>query len=310
MKRLVTALEELHLDRPACVAIGSFDGVHLGHQVMLREMTAHAHATGQAAVVITFYPHPSVVLRGRRPSFYLSTPDARGEQLLALGMDAVVTHPFNQAVANIRAADFVTRLLELARMRELWCGEDFALGHKREGTVDFLQAEGARRGFTVQITTPQLMDGEPISSTRIRQTLRDGAVDQAARFLGRPFSLPGVVVDGDKRGRALGYPTANLHVDEELAIPANGVYVCQAQIASGLYDAVTSIGVRPTFESQENRLTIEAFLLDFSGDLYGQALRLDFIAHLRPELKFTSIETLRAQIEQDVEAAQAILKHL
>jgi riboflavin kinase / FMN adenylyltransferase len=310
MRRPLTSLEALQLDRPACVAIGAFDGVHLGHQTMLRRMTEHAHATGQAAVVITFYPHPSVVLRGRRPSFYLSTPDTRSEQLLALGLDAVVTHPFSLAVANIRATDFVTRLLELARLRELWCGEDFALGHKREGTVDFLQAEGAQRGFTVQVITPELMDGEPISSTRIRQTLRDGAVDQAARFLGRPFSLPGIVVDGDKRGRALGFPTANLQIDDELAIPANGVYACQAHVVGGSYRAVTSIGLRPTFETQEKRLTIEAYLLDFSGDLYGQVMRLDFIAHLRPELKFSGIEPLRAQIEQDIEAAQHIMEHL
>jgi len=310
MRRLVNALEDLQPDRPACVAIGSFDGVHLGHQAILRNMVAHAHAAGMAAVVITFYPHPSVVLRGRRPSFYLSTPEDRSEHLLALEVDAVVTHPFNQEVASIRAADFVTRLLDLARMRELWCGEDFTLGHKREGTVTFLQAEGAKRGFWVNIITPQLMDGEPISSTRIRQTLRDGAMDQATRFLGRPFSLPGVVVDGDKRGRALGFPTANLRVDEELAIPANGVYVCQARLASAVYPAVASIGVRPTFETQENKLTIEAYLMDFSGDLYGQTLRLDFIARLRPELKFTDVEALRAQIEQDVEAARRILNEL
>src|SRR5512137_2858348 len=134
MRRLVTALEELQLDRPACIAIGSFDGVHVGHQAILREMTGHAHAAGKAAVVITFYPHPSVVLRGRRPSFYLSTPQARAVQLLALGVDAVVTHPFNLEVAAISAADFVTRLMEFARMSELWCGEDFTLGHNREGT--------------------------------------------------------------------------------------------------------------------------------------------------------------------------------
>ena len=310
MRQLVNALEDLQPDRSACVAIGSFDGVHLGHQTILGNMVAHAHAAGMAAVVITFYPHPSVVLRGRRPSFYLSTPEDRSAHLLALGVDAVVTHPFNQEVASIRAADFVTRLLDLARMRELWCGEDFTLGHKREGTVTFLQAEGVRRGFSVNVITPQLMDGEPISSTRIRQTLRDGAMDQATRFLGRPFSLPGVVVDGDKRGRALGFPTANLRVDEELAIPANGVYVCQARLASGVYPAVTSIGVRPTFESQGNKLTIEAYLMDFSGDLYGQTLRLDFIARLRPELKFTDVEALRAQIEQDVEAARRILNEL
>ena len=308
MSRVVAALEALQPDRPACLAIGSFDGVHLGHQAILRDMVQHAHAAGWLAVVITFYPHPSVVLRGRRPSFYLSTTETRSALLQALGVDAVVNHPFNQEVAAIRAADFVTRLTELARLRELWCGEDFALGHQREGNVAFLQAEGARRGFERRLTPPLLMDGEPISSTRIRQTLRDGAVEQAARFLGRPFGLPGVVVDGDKRGRSLGYPTANLHVADDLAIPAHGVYVCQAHTSQGQFAALTSIGVRPTFESQADRPTIEAFLLNFSGDLYGQPLRLDFLARLRPELKFANVDALRAQIEQDLQAAQRILK--
>jgi riboflavin kinase/FMN adenylyltransferase len=304
----VTSLEALRLAQPACVTLGSFDGVHLGHQAIIRGMVEHAHPAGRAAVVITFYPHPSVVLRGRRPSFYLSTPEAQAELLLALGVDAVVTHPFNHEVANIRAADFVTALMEHAQMRELWCGEDFTLGHNREGTVPFLQAEGARCGFTVRVTPPVLIDGELVSSTRIRQTLRDGAVEQAARYLGRPYRLPGIVTAGDRRGHQLGFPTANLSVGEELAVPANGIYACWAYPAAGRYAAAASIGLRPTFETSDPKVSLEAYLLNFSGDLYHSALALDFVARLRPELKFSSVEALRKQIKRDVEETRHILK--
>jgi riboflavin kinase/FMN adenylyltransferase len=303
----VYALEDLQLDRPACVSIGAFDGVHLGHLALLQPMVEHAHATGQAAVVITFYPHPAVVLRGRRPSFYLSTPEAKADRLLALGLDAVVTHPFNHDVANIRASDFVTRLLELARMRELWCGEDFSLGHNREGTVTFLEAEGRQRGFSVHVTAAGLFDGEVISSTRIRQTLRDGAVEQAARYLGRPFELSGQVVAGNHRGREIGFPMANLAVSDEIAVPANGVYACHAYLPAGTYPAVTSIGVRPTFDTAADKPTVEAHLLNFSGDLFGQTLTLDFAARLRPEIKSAGAELLRRQIEKDIEVARALL---
>ena len=306
-----STLEDLKLNQPACLTIGAFDGVHRGHQMLIGDMVRHAHATGRAAVVVTFYPHPSVFLRGRRPSFYLTTPDEKADYLAALGVEAVVTHPFNAEVANIRAADFVTRLVEHARMTELWCGSDFALGHNREGTVDFLRAEGERRGFTVTVAAPELADGEVISSTRIRQALRDGAVEQAARYLGRPFRLTGEVIEGAKRGRTIGIPTANLSVSEEHAIPATGVYACRARIVravgslpSAAQLAVTNIGYRPTFESQTPALTVEAHLLDFSDNLYGRPLTLEFIARLRPEMKFAGIDALLTQIQRDITEAR------
>lgn len=304
----VASLEELRLDRPACLAIGAFDGVHRGHQALLGAMRTHAHATGRAAVVVTFFPHPSVVLRGRRPSFYISSPEEKAEYLEALGVDALVTHPFNEAVAAIRAAEFVERLARLARMSELWCGADFALGHNREGNVDFLRAAGERLGFTVNVQAPVLIDGEVISSTRIRQTLRDGAVEQAARYLGRPFRVAGTVVEGAKRGRQLGIPTANLAVWEERAVPAVGVYACRAQHAGWAGQAVVNIGFRPTFDGAEPRPVIEAHLLDFSGDLYGQTVALDFVARLRAEMKFAGVEALLAQIRQDIVVARGVLE--
>lgn len=303
----VTALEALDLDRPAYLTMGAFDGVHRGHQALIGALVETAHAAGAAAVVLTFWPHPSVVLRGRRPLFYLSTPEEKAANLSALGVDVLVTHPFNTEVAAIRAGDFVTRLVQHARLRVLWCGEDFALGHNREGNVDFLRAEGARQGFAVHVQPPVLIDGEIISSTRIRQTLRDGAVEQAARYLGRPFRLTGEVVEGAKRGRQLGIPTANVAVGEERATPAVGVYACRAHHGDWHGQAVVNIGFRPTFEGADPRPVIEAHLLDFSGDLYGQQLSLDFIVRLRPEMKFPGIDALLTQIRQDIVQARLLL---
>ena len=219
----------------------------------------------------------------------------------------MVTHPFNLAVSEIRAGEFVDRLQTYARLDELWCGPDFALGHNREGTVDYLQVEGKRRGFRVRVMPPVLIDGEVISSTRIRQTLRDGAVEQAARYLGRPFRLSGQVVEGAKRGRQLGIPTANLAVSEERATPALGVYACMAGAPGWQGQAVVNIGFRPTFEGGEARPTVEAHLLDFAGDLYGQTVSLDFVARLRPEIKFPGVEALLAQIQRDILEARRIL---
>ena len=305
--RHVTSLEDLGLSQPSAITIGAFDGVHRGHQALIGQMVAAAHATGRTAVVLTFFPHPSVVLRGRRPSFYLSSPDEKSEYLSQLGVDAAVTHPFDRAVSEIRAADFVERLLTFARMDELWCGPDFALGHGREGTVDFLQAEGQRRAFRLRVLPPVLIDGEVISSTRIRQTLRDGAVDQAARYLGRPFRLAGQVIEGAKRGRLIGIPTANLAISEERAMPAVGVYACLASQPGWQRQAVVNIGFRPTFEGGQARPVVEAHMLDFSGDLYGTTVSLDFVARLRPEVKFPGVEALVAQIQRDIVEARRIL---
>ncbi|MBL8055518.1 MAG: bifunctional riboflavin kinase/FAD synthetase [Anaerolineales bacterium] len=304
----VASLADLRLDRPAFVTIGAFDGVHRGHQALIGAMARQAHAAGQAAVVITFYPHPSVFLRGRRPSFYLSTPEAKAEYLADLGVDALVTHTFDAAFAAITAGAYVDQLRQSARLRELWCGPDFALGHNREGNVAYLQAAGARLGFQVNVQTPVLIDGEIISSTRIRQCLRDGAVEEAARALGRPFRVSGEVVAGAQRGRTIGIPTANLAVSEEHALPATGVYVGRVHgAAPEPVSAVANIGFRPTFNSAEPRLTLEAHLLDFSGDLYGRRLSLAFQARLRPEMKFPGVEALVAQIQSDIAAARHVL---
>jgi len=304
----VSRFDELKLDQPTCVTIGAFDGVHRGHQAVIGEMVKHAHATAQQAVVITFSPHPSVFLRGRRPSFYLSRPPAKAAHLAALGVDALVTHTFDAQFAAITAGEYVQQLVTKLQLRELWCGADFALGHNREGTVAYLQTAGARLGFTVKVQAPVVLDGEIISSTRIRQCLRDGAVEQAARLLGRPFLLTGRVVQGAQRGRTIGIPTANLALSDEDALPAVGVYACWAHTVHGLYPAVTNIGFRPTFNSTTPTPTVEAHVLDFAADVYHTDLSLEFVARLRPEIKFAGIDALVAQIQRDILSAREILR--
>lgn len=303
----VASFNELQLNQPTCVAIGAFDGVHRGHQALIGEMVQYAHATGRQAVVITFAPHPAVFLRGRRPSFYLSTQQAKAAHLAALGVDVLVTHTFDAHFAAMTAANYVQQLVTKVKLSELWCGADFALGHNRAGTVAYLQAAGEQLGFAIKVQTPILLDGEIISSTRIRQCLRDGAVEQAARLLGRPFLLTGQVVQGAQRGRTIGIPTANLALSDEDALPAVGVYACWAHAIHGVQAAVTNIGFRPTFHSPTPVQTVETHILDFSADLYNSELSLEFIAHLRPEMKFSGIEALVAQIQLDIVSAREIL---
>lgn len=305
---VVKSLAELRLDAAAAyVAIGAFDGVHLGHQALLSDMVARARTAGSAAVAVTFDPHPAVFLHGRRPSFYLSTQADKAARIAALGLDGLVVQTFDAEFANTPAAHYVDLLLRHTRLRELTCGRDFALGHNREGNVAYLQRAGAAAGFTVNVATPVLVDGEVVSSTRIRQALRDGAAEQATRLLGRPFELAGEVVTGKQRGRTIGIPTANVTVPEELAAPAVGVYAAEAVLPGGERRlSVVNIGFRPTFNSPEPRPTCEAHVLDFNGDLYGQVVRLAFTRRLRGEFKFDGIEALVAQIQRDIAEARRL----
>lgn len=303
---LARSLAELKPDRPSLITIGSFDGVHLGHQALIRNLVESAHARGYHAAVVTFFPHPSVVLRGRKPSFYLNSPEEKAALFAGLGIDTLVTHPFDHAVAQITASQFVDQLIAALDFKEIWCGADFAFGHNREGTVDWLKQHGRENGYDVKVVEPVSLTGDIVSSSRIRRALAEGDVSLAAACIGRPYQVPGVVVEGSRRGRTIGIPTANLQVWEERAYPANGVYACRAWVNAQTVDAVANVGVRPTFEP-ELHPTIEAHLLDFDADLYGQTLRLDFMTRLRAEKKFNGVSELIEQIKRDITAAREIL---
>ncbi|MBC8171990.1 MAG: bifunctional riboflavin kinase/FAD synthetase [Anaerolineae bacterium] len=301
-------LADANLLKPSVVTIGVFDGVHQGHRVLIERLVNEAKSADLMSVVLTFFPHPDRVLRGLTGRYYLTSPEQRAEELGKLGVDCVVTHPFNDETRHLRAADFVNQLVESLKMRELWVGTDFALGYKREGNVEFLTARGLEQGFNVTAIDLVLAENTPgaISSTTIRQALENGEVEQAATWLGRPYVVRGEVVHGLARGRTIGFPTANIDVWAEQVIPANGVYAGMATLATGeRYKAVTNIGVRPTFDG--TGVTVEAHLLDFDGDLYGQQLIFSFEHRLRGEQKFNGVQELIAQITADAQAGRVIL---
>ncbi len=303
--QIIRHLEDANLSRPSHLTIGAFDGIHRGHQHLIGSMARAAHEAHREAVVLTFDPHPGVVL-GRTPVAALSTLEERAAQIEALGVDLLVVLRFTPAMAGMPAARFVKALRDHLKMVELWVGPDFALGHRREGNVPFLRELGAREGFTVRVVEPLRWRGEVVSSTRIRAALTAGDIEEANGCLGRPYHLAGVVVHGRGLGRQLGFPTANLEPPPGRLIPANGVYAALAQTERyGTWPAVVNIGVRPTIAA--NHLTVEAHLLDFDGDLYDQRLGLDFIARLRDEMAFPSLNALVEQIRRDIEQARRVL---
>jgi riboflavin kinase/FMN adenylyltransferase len=305
--RHIHSLDQAGLSQPSVVTIGVFDGVHRGHQYLLGQLVDQARGRGQAPVVLTFFPYPELVLRGYRSHFYLTLPDTKAELLGAQGIELVITHPFDDTIRHIRAAAFVESLMTHLKMQSLWVGADFAMGYQREGNVDFLRREAESKGFELRVVDLMDAGGERISSTSVRNALQAGDAAEAARLLGRPFRVPGKVVAGASRGRTIGFPTANLDIPEDQAIPERGVYACWAHVDGQRIAAVTNIGLRPTFDGA-SALTIEAHLLDFGGDLYGHSLDLDFVAHLRNEQKFSGPQALIEQIERDIERAREILR--
>jgi riboflavin kinase / FMN adenylyltransferase len=292
----------------AWLTIGSFDGVHRGHQAVLRKLVTGAHAAGAPAVVLTFHPHPAMVLRGRSGPYYLTTPGERAELLAECGVDVVVTQPFDHQVAAQSAREFVGRLVERLGLRHLCVGHDFALGRGREGDLPMLRRLGKELHYTVNVMRPIRLEGEVISSSRIRAALAEGDIATAHRLLGRPYTVGGDVVSGDGRGRTIGIPTANLQTWDGRLLPRVGVYACTAMVDGRNWRAVTNIGLRPTFDQQPGLPRMEAHLLDFSGDLYGRQVSLAFIAHLRDEQRFPDAQALVEQIHQDIHRARLIIR--
>ncbi len=302
-------LTNAHLDQPSIVTIGAFDGVHRGHQHLLAPLVREAHSSKRLAVVLTLFPHPDVVLQGLSGRYYLTTPEQKAELLTGLGVDVVVTHTFDDQVRHISAAAFVDQLLEHLKMNSLWVTADFAMGYEREGNFEYLTAQGKAKGFEVRkidlLGSSANEDRVTISSSAIRRELQAGRVEQAAEWLGRPYVIEGIVVHGDHRGRTIGFPTANLETWPEQVLPANGIYAGWATLGNERFMAMSSLGYRPTFEGKD--LRVEAYLLDFDRDIYGQRLQLDFCYRLRDELKFSDVDTLVQQIKADVEQGRAML---
>lgn len=298
----VNHLSDVAERRPTYLAIGSFDGVHLGHQAVLKKMVTAAQRDGVRTAVLTFFPHPKRVIQELTGPYYLMTLSDRVEMLAAQGIDLIITHPFNDEVRTTRAADFVDQLCHHLNMRQLW-GGNFALGYKREGDVPTLRRLGETRGFTVELVDAMVVvDGDQVSSSRIRQSLQAGDIEDANRCLGRPYRVCGPVTMGDKRGRTIGFPTANVQHWPEQLLPANGVYATRVRLGDESFVAATNVGVRPTVDG--HKLIVEAHLLDFKRDIYDREICVEFVRRIRPEMKFAGLDELKAQIATDVTAVR------
>jgi riboflavin kinase/FMN adenylyltransferase len=285
--------------RPAAVALGVFDGVHLGHRAILGTAVAHARAAGLRSIACTFDPHPREVLQPERAPLAITTLDERLALFDGCGLDAAVVLPFTRELAAMEPEAFVKDVLVMRLgAREVVVGFNHRFGRGARGDAGLLRSLGERLGFRTHIAEPLLVEGVAVSSTEIRAALQRGNLDGAARLLGRPYTLQGSIGHGAGRGRTLGFPTANL-VPTRPVLVAPGVYACLAEVAGRKERAVVNIGVRPTFG--ETTLAVEAYLLDFSGDIYGQTMTLTFVSRIREERRFPSIDALKAQIEADAD---------
>ena len=294
--------------RAAAVTVGTFDGVHLGHHDVLTTLVALARASDMASVLVTFLPHPTEVVRPSAVPMLLTPGMEKFEALATIGIDYCAVMPFTRDLASLTAAEFVRQVLRPRfRMEALLIGHDHGFGRDRAGGREQLMALGELDGFQVQRVDPvALADGTVVSSSAIRQAIADGELEVARRALGRRYSLAGRVQMGDQRGRTIGFPTINLGTPPaRKLLPPAGVYAAVAQTPGGAFPAMMNLGPRPTVD--DARQTVEAHLLDFTGDLYGAAVRLDLVAHLRPIRRFSGLPELTEQLAADRLAARTAL---
>jgi riboflavin kinase/FMN adenylyltransferase len=291
---------------PLHLAIGVFDGVHIGHQSLMRDVARRARNEGATPMAATFDPLPIEVLAPGAPPSALSDIDERCALLQRFGAERVVVFTFTPEFAALSPEEFAGRLAKAGQVRRVSVGEDFQFGRDRAGDVRRLGELGTQHGFVCDIATPVTHDGQVVSSTRIRNALLAGDVDGATQLLGRPYAVTGVVEHGSKRGRALGFPTMNLGVAPNRLLPRDGIYAVWAEVEGKRVKAAASLGVRPTFGGGERKL--EAYLLDWSGDAYGDRVRCEFVKRLRDELRFANAAELAEQISRDVEETRKALR--
>jgi riboflavin kinase/FMN adenylyltransferase len=305
--RLFHGTDNADIARPTVLTLGVFDGLHLGHQLIMQTVVERARAAGAVPTVITFEPHPREVLHPESAPPLLQTFDQKIEALSVLGIEQAIVIRFDQAFAQIRAEDFLRdAVVDRLHAKEVYLGCGFAFGHDREGNIDLLRSVSQTLGFFADEVPEVRLRGRRVSSSRIRELLQRGRVNLARRMLGRPYGVEGPVVRGAERGVTLGFPTANLHPRNRV-IPRNGVYVTATLIEGQWRRSVTNIGTRPTFESAA-ATSVETFVMNYSGDLYGDVVRVRFLHRLRDEKKFKSVDELKSQIERDVARAESYFK--
>ena len=302
-------IEDRNISLPKPIlTLGNFDGIHLGHQALLQRVVEDAKTCGGRSVVLTFEPHPLKILAPERAPELILTHKDKMILLDSFGVDTVIIQPFNPSFANVEAEEFVRRYLaERLGVRKMWVGRDLRFGKGRKGRVEDLFRWGAEIGFEVGVVDPVVLRGVRVSSSRIRALIARGAVDEAERFLGRYHFVSGRVAPGHRRGRELGFPTANIAPRTEV-IPLGGIYATFLQVDGRSWSSVTNIGVNPTFG--DGPRTVETYIFDFSGELYDRPVQLFFVKRIREEKKFASAEMLAEQIKKDVAGAQEILSRL
>lgn len=293
-------------DKKRIFALGFFDGVHVGHQALLKACTELARAADAEPAAITFATHPDALVLGKAPGM-LNTMEDRKRLLQRYGMKTVCPLAFDRRTMTMPWKDFFRMLQEEFGAAGLVCGNDFRFGYRGEGTARKLQEACEEAGMSCAVVPEQTVDGVRVSSTYIRSLLERGDMEEAVKFLGHPHLLSGTVEPGRHLGRTIGIPTANVHLDESLLVPRFGVYCCRALVGEKTYAAVTNIGTRPTVGG--SHVTVEPWLLDFDGDLYGQQITLEFLAFLRPEKKFDSLEQLQAEIRRNAAQTLEFLKN-
>ena len=302
----VKELTQFRPDKETLLTIGVFDGIHVGHQALLTRLRDEARKRNLLSGVLTFTCHPQRVLHPESKLLWLSDLDTRVRLIKELGIDFVVPFSFTREIAKLTAREFVQLLKEQLKMRGLIVGPDFALGKNREGDTNYLRKLEKEMGFTVEDVSPVVSNGEVISSSAIRNALAKGDVSKVERFFGRSYSIRGLVMTGDGRGRTLGFPTANIDVGPDQALPADGVYVTLAHIDNKSLPSVTNIGIRPTFG--DGKRVVETFIMDYNRELGGQMLTIDLVEKLRDEKRFDDVEGLKAQMKEDVKQARIQLE--
>ncbi len=296
-----------HNHNGAWLTIGSFDGIHRGHQAIIRMLVEESHKNGSPSIVVTFFPHPVKILRGDNKPYYLTAPEEKNRILKSLGVDTILTLHFDHTLASQSAETFIRTLYQQLKFACLLIGPDFRLGANRSGDIHTLTQLGDRLGYRVQAIEPFQTSSEIISSSLIRELIRNGDITQANDLLGRPYSVSGRIIHGDGRGKHIGLPTANLDIWQERLMPAIGVYAAIAELGGRRFKSVVNIGNRPTFYEKPYLQTVEAHLLDFNEEIYDQEMRLNFIRRIRPEKKFDNAESLMVQITQDIQFAREVL---
>ena len=288
------------------LSIGVFDGVHRGHREIIQKLVSGAHAQHTPAVVLTFDPHPASILVGHEIRC-LTTPDERADLLAALGVDVVITQRFTHDLSTATALEYMSRLKETLGFTRLLIGYDFALGKGREGNAARLAEIGVKLDYIVEVINALSDESGVISSTEIRKLISTGNVVEAAKLLGYTYCLSGTVIHGDGRGHRINIPTANIDYPKQKVLPANGIYACWATLGIEKFMAATNVGFNPTFTPEKQIQSIEPHLLDFERDIYGEQVKLEFVARLRDELRFTSVEALLEQIHADIDKTREIL---